>query len=482
MGKWHIILLIYCCLIYAFVLSGEYSDYKFNKERGYRNHHTLLEKCAIVFAPISIIIHIFYCGWLLISEYYEEVREHGGYKAYKNWKAAEKAKRKQEEKEYRLQLEEDKRIKKAYLDGDITRVDLPRVLNGVDSFEFEVEMGLYNDYMTPVPDILYIENSYCESLNDFFKRNKNLRLYNMYKFVYLPRLNEDLKDGMILHYLYPGQPKDIEIDDTLTSNYPLKYLWYPEDASRISHGMIFFDGIKDNHGAKYIAGYYYPLEEGSDEYIIEQLHAIVKDIHYRHSEGGTLYTKEKKPKIEEGSTEEYADELFSWIVNNDNIAILVNEIRDRVKVLKEKGVAEKLLLQLLKEKPKLSRLVITKDMRIILPDYNEMEVKMEPINKAVYLLFLQHPEGIVFKHLADYRKELADIYQKIKPFGLNDRVIRSIEDVTNPCLNSINEKCARIRGAFVSQFDESLAQHYYIYGERGKAKKISLSRDLVTWE
>ena len=157
------------------MLSGEYSDYKFNKERGYRNHHTLLEKCAIVFAPISIIIHIFYCGWLLISEYYEEVREHGGYKAYKNWKAAEKAKRKQEEKEYRLQLEEDKRIKKAYLDGDITRVDLPRVLNGVDSFEFEVEMGLYNDYMTPVPDILYIENSYCESLNDFFKRNKNRR-------------------------------------------------------------------------------------------------------------------------------------------------------------------------------------------------------------------------------------------------------------------------------------------------------------------
>ena len=175
----------------------------------------------------------------------------------------------------------------------------------------------------------------------------------MYKFVYLPRLNEDLKDGMILHYLYPGQPKDIEIDDTLTSNYPLKYLWYPEDASRISHGMIFFDGIKDNHGAKYIAGYYYPLEEGSDEYIIEQLHAIVKDIHYRHSEGGTLYTKEKKPKIEEGSTEEYADELFSWIVNDDNIAILVNEIRDRVKVLKEKGVAEKIIITATQRKTKI---------------------------------------------------------------------------------------------------------------------------------
>ena len=103
--------------------------------------------------------------------------------------------------------------------------------------------------------------------------------------------------------------------------------------------------------------------------------------------------------------------------------------------------------------------------------------------RGLYEFFrLRHPEGIIFKHLPDYRRELAEIYQMIKPFGLTDRAIRSIEDVTNPCLNSINEKCARIRGAFISQFDEKLAQHYYIYGERGEAKKISLPRELVTWE
>ena len=56
------------------------------------------------------------------------------------------------------------------------------------------------------------------------------------------------------------------------------------------------------------------------------------------------------------------------------------------------------------------------------------------------------------------------------------------ENVTNPLLNSINEKCARIRGTFISQFDEELAQHYYIYGRRGEPKKISLPRDLVIWE
>ena len=107
---------------------------------------------------------------------------------------------------------------------------------------------------------------------------------------------------------------------------------------------------------------------------------------------------------------------------------------------------------------------------------------MEPIVKAIYLLFLNHPEGIAFKYLPDYRKELADIYQKIKPYGLNERAIRSIEDATNPLLNSINEKCSRIRAAFLPMVDSTLLEQYIITGKSGEVKKITLPRDLVSWE
>ena len=135
----------------------------------------------------------------------------------------------------------------------------------------------------------------------------------------------------------------------------------------------------------------------------------------------------------------------------------------------------------LKNQIKLSKLTITKDCSIMLSDYNQ-EVKLEPIVKAVYLLFLNHPEGIAFKCLPDYRKELADLYQKIKPYGLTDRAIRSIEDVTNPLLNSINEKCSRIRAAFLPLVDASLLDQYIVIGKSGEEKKIALPRDLVAWE
>ena len=161
---------------------------------------------------------------------------------------------------------------------------------------------------------------------------------------------------------------------------------------------------------------------------------------------------------------------------------LLEDLEVRVQKLRAKGINEWTFRGLFKTKAQLSRLVVTKDFRILLPDYNDIEVKMEPLVKAVYFLFLKHPEGIVFKELTDYREELLSIYKELKPMGLSKRTIQSIEDVTNPLLNSINEKCARIRSAFVKEFDEGLAKNYFVTGERGEAKKISLPRDLVVWE
>ena len=171
--------------------------------------------------------------------------------------------------------------------------------------------------------------------------------------------------------------------------------------------------------------------------------------------------------------------------NNDEKQTLYNNLVEEVKVtvqkLKDLGMTEKEITTLLHSEQPLVKLIVSKNYRIYLGDCR-VEVRMEPIVKAVYLLFLKHPEGIIFKKLPDYRKELTNIYDKVRPWGLTDRAIQSIEDVTNPLLNSINEKCARIRGAFLGQFDNHMAQHYYIDGLRGEAKKISLPRELVVWE
>ena len=166
---------------------------------------------------------------------------------------------------------------------------------------------------------------------------------------------------------------------------------------------------------------------------------------------------------------------------NDELKQLMEELRHKMQRLKEYGMSEKEILSSLHTDQQLPQLIITRNYRIFLGDEHR-EVHLEPLVKSLYLLFLKHPEGINFKDLPDYRKELALIYNKVRPWGLTDRALKSIEDVTNPMLNSINEKCARIRRTFVSMLDSSVAEQYYIKGARGKAKKITLSRELVAWE
>ena len=162
--------------------------------------------------------------------------------------------------------------------------------------------------------------------------------------------------------------------------------------------------------------------------------------------------------------------------------ILIREIEERIERLREKGVKQYIIEHIVSNNKSLSQLIITRQNKIILREYF-MEINMTPLPKAVYFLFLKHPEGIMFSYLPDYREELLEIYRKIKGRQYNDREARkSIWDVTDPLSNSINEKCSRIREAFVSQFDERFAQNYYIVGKRAEPKKILLPRDLVKWE
>ena len=168
-------------------------------------------------------------------------------------------------------------------------------------------------------------------------------------------------------------------------------------------------------------------------------------------------------------------------LEHNSCSTLLDDVKQKVRLLRESGVSESEIASLFYVERPLPILIISKDYKIFLGDERK-EVHMEPLAKAVYLLFLRHPEGIVFKTLPDYRKELTHLYDKVRPWGLTDRTLQSIEDVTNPMLNSINEKCARIKKAFVGILGSEMAKKYYIKGNRGEPKSIALSSDLVVWE
>ncbi|MDD3561640.1 MAG: hypothetical protein WAO03_08945 [Petrimonas mucosa] len=240
----------------------------------------------------------------------------------------------------------------------------------------------------------------------------------------------------------------------------------------------------------------FPLEKITRENLDQSIDAIIEEIAQHKSRNWLL--AEEEPFIKhiaysplfKSESKEYAkgkgDDKITADENFEKMAFQVPEdLMEGIMKLQTAGYLSRLiefLEELQRSTRKLSRLRIASDFRIYLMDYDMMEVKMSPLPKAVYLLFLRHPEGILFKELPDYRTELMEIYKRITFRENPDKAKESIIRVTDPYDNSINEKCSLISIAFLKVVSEEIAENYYITGLRGEPKKIALSRELVIYE
>lgn len=179
------------------------------------------------------------------------------------------------------------------------------------------------------------------------------------------------------------------------------------------------------------------------------------------------------------------------------LAILVRELQSAGRndlLLRSIGVGVLEELRIEAAKSRLSRLLITRDYHIQLLDDNRLEVELTPVQKAVYLLFLNHPEGIEFKRLRDFREELLGYYMATARLMDKQAVVESVEMLIDPLNNSINEKCSRIKSVFLSMMDPYTASYYIVSSHTKKhvagspktwyerLKVITLPRELVVWE
>jgi hypothetical protein len=126
-----------------------------------------------------------------------------------------------------------------------------------------------------------------------------------------------------------------------------------------------------------------------------------------------------------------------------------------------------------------SKIQIRRNGKIYLPDYSNLEIKMPALEKALYILFLRHPEGIYISSLSEHRQELYQIYARLSNRGMIDEMRKRIDDMTNVLRDQTSVKISRIKKVFTDALGNALAEHYIIQGENAERKSIRLDRDLV---
>lgn len=125
-------------------------------------------------------------------------------------------------------------------------------------------------------------------------------------------------------------------------------------------------------------------------------------------------------------------------------------------------------------------LLVNGDMKIVLPEYDEMEIEMPAMCRTLYILFMKQRKqgkgGIVLKNMDEYNEDIIGIYSLVKPGADHDRVVSSVKNLCDPFSDSLNQAISRINRCVKNVItDKELVKQYMITGTRGEAYSINLA-------
>ncbi len=366
--------------------------------------------------------------------------------------------------------------------------------------------------------IIYIENEYDKKVNRYIQKNYDAIRKHFhsrgFSFIYIPKRLEEIRRAEVVAFNAPyAKPKD---EVTIGSDFLLEYMVHPENRNNIPPSLIYYNPYKRDSDYKEAIIQYRGIEltpesgytKTSDLFnilneikndLIQPLIALIDSqetyseqphisIENKAIEAFKRFGKNSITEDDEDSSKNSTIVVRRMIRRevddyDEEIQKKLDELRALVTELRMQGVDDYIFQKTIYGEEKLSRLLISKDYRILLPDYKNTEIELRPLPKTLYLLFLRHPEGIYQKGLCDYREELMQIYRAIKGGFYNETEARkSINLMTTPTNNSANEKIASVKAAIGMKFKDTIASNYYISGVKNEKKKIILPQELITWE
>lgn len=386
--------------------------------------------------------------------------------------------------------------------------------------------------------IIYVENLYDERINTIIKEKYDWLKWTFKRanldFVYLPMFfnDEEIKEKVL--YYAPYLTEDIIEKVELRSSHILGYMSHLENRPKITPSLLY--APEKENGGWVFQGQTIDIDGGDNEItkwfentvseIEEELMPKVqfslapKDsgpkIRFQKVEEESLTgmtgesCPDAEPQVEYSQTPGFWEKAFkkvkkfgkSIVEEDENTGttnepapssldeILDEDVRDTLEDLERNierlrllGIPLSAISEFVAKYETVSRLRITEDLRILLPDYNNREVKMGASIKAIYFLFLNHPEGIILQQLESYHHELVNYYlQASHKEVLTDRMIETIINLEYPGNNNLNSILSKIKTYFRATIDEHLAKNYYIIGKPGQPYKIALDNIIIDWE
>ena len=214
-------------------------------------------------------------------------------------------------------------------------------------------------------------------------------------------------------------------------------------------------------------------------FMCDQREEILSIIHYEATGCGNDFCQEKKDIILKMRTGDLCTECTQLLASRDLSPLILTQLFSIMDSIRS-GLIFRNRIGIM-HRP--SRMEIRgHNNRIFLTDLGDLELKLNPKEKTVYLFFLNHPEGVHLSYLTDYQDELLELYNRFTAQIDHHEIERSLQRLIDPLDNDINVVLSRIKRKLKDAVGEELLSFYHIDGPHGGIKCIPIDREFVTFE
>ena len=162
---------------------------------------------------------------------------------------------------------------------------------------------------------------------------------------------------------------------------------------------------------------------------------------------------------------------------DEDAASIVAQIRDLLGQLKIKGITDKEIDTILTQHQKPGRAYVNTQGMLVLPDEGGVQIRLTPMERTLYILFLRYPQGINADELWRHWDELCEIYGSQTVYDDIDLIGDAVEGICDEEKVTWYTNVSRIKRKITDKLGKRAAEQYII--KRGEDGLYRISAKLV---
>lgn len=166
------------------------------------------------------------------------------------------------------------------------------------------------------------------------------------------------------------------------------------------------------------------------------------------------------------------------LVLDDDTKALVLAVRDLLKDLRARGLNDDQIDTLVKRDGP-GRIFLDRNGILSLPDYGDVKIYLNPMERTLYTLLLRYDGGISAEDIWKYYDELCAIYRKQTVFDDPDQIEAAVDALCDDDRATLQTNVSRIKRKLVDKVGKLAAEQYAIVRGRDGVYRIAVPRNLV---